>query len=245
MATDGGPAGPEAPQRRGFDAADPSTTVEELLRARLSELLGGWRGAVEAALPTLAFVGVWMARADLHAAVVASGIAVVTLVVLRLIQRQTLRYALSSVVATAIAAAFALRSGKAEDAFLPTILWNLGMGVGYLVSVLARWPVLGFLVAAADPAVAEDPSAFVRWRRHPGMVAVCSRLTLVLAALMLVRVAIMLPLVFAGQVAALGFFKIVLGMPAYLAVVAIMAGMLMRGRTPLGEERPREDPSPR
>ena len=210
-------------------------TVEEFLRHRLSELLGGWRGALETGLPTVAFVVVWVLREDLRAALVASGVVVLALVLARLAARQTVRYALSSVAATAIAAVFALRTGRAEDAFLPSILWNLALGTVYLGSVVVRWPLMGFLIAAADPRAAEDPSVFRRWRDHPGLLAVCQRLTLVLAALMLARVAIMLPLYGAGEVALLGIAKIVLGWPAYLAVLAAMAALLMRGQTPLGE----------
>lgn len=213
-------------------------TVEGMLRERLSQLLGGWRGALEAALPTVAFVMVWMWRGDLRAALIASGAAVAAATALRLAQRQTTRYALSSVLATAIAAAFALRTGRAEDAFLPSILWNLAQGIGYLASVAVRWPLLGFVVAAADPRLSEEPDqvdlgVFTQWRRHAGTVRVCSRLTLVLAALMLLRVAIMLPLYYSGQIALLGVAKVLLGWPAYLVVVVVMAGMLLRGSTPL------------
>lgn len=215
-------------------------TVEGMLRERLAQLMGGWRGALEAAVPTVAFVMVWMWRADLQAAVIASGVAVAIAVAVRLVQRQTIRFALSSVFATAIAAGFALRTGRAEDAFLPPILWNLAQGVGYLVSVLVRWPVMGFLVAMADPRLSEEPDKvdlgmFTQWRRHAGTVKVCSRLTLVLAALMLGRAVIMLPVYFAGQVALLGILKIILGWPTYLLVVAVMAAMLLRGETPLDD----------
>ncbi|GAB77590.1 Protein of unknown function [Austwickia chelonae] len=224
-------------------------TVEGILRDRLSQLLGGWRGAVEAGVPTVAFILVWAWAGDLVKALVASGIAVLGAVVLRVVQRQTVRYALSSVLATAIAAAFALRTGRAEDAFLPSILWNLAQGAGFLVSVLVRWPVMGFMVAAADPRLTEDPEdvdlgVFTRWRRHPGMVRVCSRITLLLAALMLGRAAIMLPLYAAGQVALLGTAKLVLGWPTYLLVVGVIAAMLLRGNTPLDEQEnePWSDP---
>lgn len=203
------------------------------MRQRLSELLGGWRGALETAIPTVAFVAGWMLTDEVRPAVVASVVAVLILVGMRLLQRQTVRYALSSVLATAIAAVFALRTGQAEAAFLPGILWNMAMGIAALVSVALRWPLLGFVVAAADPQIAEDPAAFTRWREHDGMVTVGRRLTLVLVILFLVRVAIMLPLYFAGQVAWLGVAKIALGWPAYVAAIAVMAGMLLRGRTPL------------
>lgn len=219
-------------------------TVEAMLRQRLEQVIGGWRGAVEAAAPTIAFVAVWTWRADLRSALLAAGVAVLLGVVLRLAQRQTLQYALSSVLVTAVAAIFALRSGRAEDAFLPGILWNVALGVVFLGSVLARWPAVGFVVAAADPRLAEDPenvdlSLFTQWRAHSGTVRVAARLTLVLAGLFLARVAIMLPMYLAGEVALLGVAKVVLGWPAYVAVIALMAAILARGHTPLDEPEPR------
>lgn len=223
----------------------PAATVEAMLRDRLEQVIGGARGAVEAAVPTIAFVVVWTWRGDLRAAVAAAGGAVLLAVLLRLAQRQTVQYALSAVLVTAVAAVFALRSGRAEDAFLPGILWNLTLGVGFLVSVLARCPVVGFVVAAADPRLAADPenvelSLLTQWRSHAGTVRVAARLTLVLAALFLARAAIMLPMYLAGQVALLGIAKLVLGWPAYVAVIAALAAVLARGRTPLDDPAPPE-----
>jgi hypothetical protein len=129
-----------------------------------------------------------------------------------------------------IAAFFALRSGKAEAAFLPGILTSAGWGVASLFSVVVRWPVVGFLAAVGDPKMAEDPTA---WRRDRGLVAVCQRLTMVLVALYAVRVVVMFPLYLAGQVPLLGVAKIALGWPAYLVALAIMGMILVRGETPL------------
>jgi hypothetical protein len=136
---------------------------------------------------------------------------------------------LQAVVPTAIAAFFALRSGRAEDAFLPGIIWNAVMAAVAVLSVVTRWPLVGFMVAAGDPELAEDP---LGWRRDRGLVRVCTRLTLVLIALFAVRLAIMVPLYLAGQVAALGVAKVVLGWPLWLAGVAVMGVLLVRGRTP-------------
>lgn len=209
--------------------AHPAPTVEEIIRHRLSTALGGWRGSVETALPMVAFVAVWTWRKDVMTAVVTAGVVTALLAGFRLVQRQSLQFVLSAVFATAIAAFFALRSGKAEDAFLPGIIVSAGWGLATLLSVLVRWPVVGFLVGAGDPRMAEDPFA---WRRDPGLVRVCQRLTLVLVALYAVRVAVMLPLYFASEVAWLGVAKVGLGWPAWLAAVAIMGVMLVRGETP-------------
>lgn len=205
-------------------------TVESLIRERLSSAMGGARGSFEAALPTVAFVVAWTWRHDVKIAVIASAAIVAILLVVRLATRQTPRYVLSAIFATAIAAFFALRSGRPEAAFLPGILTSAAYGAAALVSVVVRWPLVGFIVAAGDPRMAEDPTA---WRRDRGLVTVCQRLTLVLVALYAVRVVVMFPLYLAGQVTLLGVSKIALGWPAYLCALAIMGMMLVRGKTPL------------
>jgi Protein of unknown function (DUF3159) len=204
-------------------------TVEELIRHRLSAALGGWRGSLETALPTIAFVGVWSWRQDLRQAVWTAVAVAVVLALVRLVQRSSLQHVFGAVLATGLAAFFAMRSGKAEDAFLPGMLLSGAYLVGTLASILVRWPVVGFLVGAGDPRAAEDPFG---WRRDAGMVRVCSRLTWVLVALYVVRLSIQVPLYLAGQVAALGAAKIVLGWPLWIGGVAVMGWLLMRGNTP-------------
>jgi hypothetical protein len=216
-------------------------TVEAVIRQRLAQALGGWRGSLETALPTVAFVVVWLWRGDLTAALVATGVVTVVLAVARLVQRQSLQYVLSAVVPTAIAAVFALRSGRAQDAFLPGIIWNAVMCAAALVSVVVRWPLVGFMVGAGDPRMAEDP---VAWHRDRGLVRVCQRLTLVMVVTFGVRLLVMVPLYLAGDVALLGVAKVVLGWPLWLGAVAVMGLMLLRGHTPQQVEEPASPQEP-
>lgn len=219
---------------RGATAAATPTgdapTVEEVIRHRLAAALGGWRGSVETALPTVAFVAGWTVSQDVRTSVLAAAGVLVVLLALRLALRQTVRYVLTAVVATAVAAFFALRSGRAEAAFLPGILTTAAWLAGSLLSVVLRWPLVGFVVAAGAPDFQDDPTG---WRRDPGLMRVCQRLTLVLVGLYAVRLAVMVPMYLAGQVTALGVAKIVLGWPAYVVAVAVMGAMLVRGRTPV------------
>ncbi len=254
------PAAPTEPSAAAF------LTVEELLRARLSTVIGGWRGALESALPTIAFVLVWTLRQDVRSAVVAAAVTIVALGALRLARRETVRFLGYAAVAVAVAAFFALRSGKAEDAFLPGMIQTAAFGVAMLAANLVRWPLFGFLIAAGDPelvlasdrlkasgkkgaaqdeeararAAADEAAvkeAFTGWRRHPGIVSVASRLGWVIVGLDAVRLLIMVPLYLGGQVAALGVAKIVLGWPAYLLAVVVMGLVLLRGHTPLDKPR--------
>jgi hypothetical protein len=217
------------PASRG--AADPTAaTVEALIRHRLSTALGGWRGSVETALPTIAFVALYSWRRDVTVAAASALVIALVLAGIRVAQRSSLQHVLGAVFATAIAAFFAVRSGRAEDAFLPGILTNAGFLVATLLSIVTRWPAVGFLVGAGDPRAAEDPFA---WRRDRGMVRVCARLTWVLVATYLIRIAIMVPLYLAAEVAWLGAAKILLGWPLWVGAIAVMGWMLLAGHTPL------------
>ncbi|MGL4745098.1 MAG: DUF3159 domain-containing protein [Dermatophilaceae bacterium] len=205
-------------------------TVEVVIRARLAAALGGWRGSVETALPTVVFVVLWTWRRDVAvAAGVALGTAVV-LAVLRLVQRSPLTHVLGAVFATAVAAFFALRSGRAEDAFLPGILLSAGFLVSSVLSIALRWPAVGFIVAAGDPDAVQDPFG---WRRDRGMVRVCTRLTWVLVALYVIRLAVMAPLYLADEVVLLGTAKVALGWPLWVGALAVMGWLLMSGHTPV------------
>lgn len=205
-----------------------ATTVEEVVRARLVETVGGLRGSLEAALPTVAFVLAWGLTQEVRTSLVAAAAVVAVALAVRLVQRQSARYVLSSLVALAIAAFFALRSGRAEDVFLPGILYSCALLALTMLSVVTRWPLVGFMVGATS----EDP---VAWRAHHGVVRLCQRLTLVLAGLYAVRVVIMLPLYLAGQVGWLGVCKVVLGWPLYLVALAAMGALLLKGRTPIDD----------
>lgn len=211
--------------------APAAETVEALIRHRLSVALGGWRGSVETALPTLVFVVAWsVSDHDVKAAAVAAVAVALVLAVLRVVQRSSLQHVGGAVFATAIAAFFALRSGEAQDAFLPGILTSVGFLVATLVSIVTRWPAVGFIVGAGDPRAAEDPFA---WRRDAGMVRVCVRLTWVLVAMYVIRVAVMVPLYLDERVTLLGVAKVALGWPLWVAGIAVMGWLLVSGHTPL------------
>jgi hypothetical protein len=201
-------------------------TVEALVRSQLSKALGGGRGIVEAAVPTVVFTLAWVLSANLRLSLALAGAAAVLLVGIRLLRRQTVQFVLNSLVGIAIAAVFALRSGRAEDAFLPGILYNGAYAVVLIGSVLLRWPVVGFMVGA----VTGDPTG---WRRDAAVVRLTTRLTLLLALPCVLRVLVQYPLYATGEVGWLGAAKIGLGWPLQVAALTAMVWLLARGRTPL------------
>jgi hypothetical protein len=223
-------------------------TVEAVVRAQLAKSLGGRRGMFEAAVPTILFTVTFLASHQLRLALVLSVAAAVALLVVRVVQRSSIQFVVNSLVGIAIGGFFAWRSarggGDAGDQalayFLPGILYNAGYAVVITVTILARWPVVGFMVGS----VAGDPTA---WHRDPQVVRLCSHLSWLLVLPCVLRVAVQLPLYLAGSngldsgaaIAALGVSKIVMGWPLQLAALAAMVWLLARNHTPV------EGPAPR
>ncbi len=201
-----------------------TVTIEALVRRQLAQALGGRRGIIEAAVPTASFTVCWVATHQLKLSLIVSAVLAVALLLARIVQRQTVQFVLNAVIGVAVASAFALHSGNAADAFLPGLLYNAGYAVALTVSVLVRWPIVGFLIGAVTGAPTE-------WHRDRALVRLCSRLTLVLALPCFIRVAVQYPLYHAGEAGWLGFAKLAMGWPLQIAALAVMAWMLGRNTT--------------
>jgi Protein of unknown function (DUF3159) len=204
------------------------STVEELVRHRLSDALGGRRGVVEGIVPTLGFTLLWITTHNLRLALAVGGTGVLVVLVIRLVQRSSIQYVLNAVFGIGIAAAFALKTGEAEDVFLPGILYNGGYFVLLALSALVRWPVVGFLVGS----VTGDPTG---WHADRQVVRLCSTLTWLLALPCALRFLVQYPLWVAGETAWLGITKLALGWPLQLAAFAAMGFVLARNHTPLDD----------
>ena len=207
-------------------AAVDALTVEEVIRHQLSQALGGKRGMAEGAIPTLGFTLTYILSKELKVALAVGAALAVVALIIRIVQKQPLQFVINSMVGIGIAAIFALRSGKAEDVFLPGIIYNAAYAALMTLSVLTRWPVVGIMIGSVTGDLAG-------WRSDPGIVRLCSRLTWLLVLPCAVRVAVQYPLYLAGEVGWLGATKIALGWPLQIAALSAMAVVLARGRTPL------------
>ncbi len=163
----------------------------------------------ETSLPAVAFVVAYTASgSDTNtAATVAVALALV-LSIARLVRRQSPMYALSGLVGVAFAAFVATRSGRAEDFFLPGLLANAAYASAFLISLAARWPLVGVIVAKLD---GEDNA----WRSDPLRMRAFVRATWLWAGLFSLRLLVQLPLYAAGAVVALGVAKTAMGLPLF------------------------------
>lgn len=226
-------------------------TVEAVVRKQLSQALGGRRGMVEAAVPTILFTVLWLSTKELRPALYVSIAAAVALLLVRLVQRSTVQFCVNALVGIGIGWFFVWRSaasgGSADDQalayFLPGILYNSAYAVVLSLTCLIGWPIVGFMVGS----VTGDPTA---WHDNRQVVRLCTALTWMLALPCVLRVAVQAPIWLTAKsgsmdadtaVALLGVLKIGLGWPLQLATLAGMVWLLARNHTPLedaGEPEP-------
>lgn len=218
-------------------------TVEEVVRRQLSTALGGRRGMLEAAVPTIVFTVLWLTTRELRLALAVSVGAALVLLAVRLVQRSSVQFVVNALVGIGIGWVFvtisASRGGSEDDQalayFLPGILYNSGYFVLMAFTCLIGWPLVGFMVGS----VTGDPTA---WHADKQVVRLCARLTWLLALPCLLRAVVQGPIWLAGNadaidvdaaIAALGVLKIALGWPLQLAALGAMLWLLGRNRTPV------------
>jgi hypothetical protein len=226
-------------------------TVEAVVRTQLAKALGGRRGMVEAALPTILFTLIWLTVEDLRTALLVSGGAALVLLVVRLVQRSTVQFVLNALLGIGMGWFFVHRAaaagGSAQDQalayFLPGILYNTGYAVLLAATCVVGWPLVGFMVGS----ITGDPT---EWHRDKQVVRLCTRLTWLLVLPCVLRAGVQTPIWLAGHsgamdadtaVAMLGVLKIVMGWPLQLAALGSMVWLLARNRTPV---EPALDPQP-
>ena len=250
------------------DAPDGKITFDRHL---VLDQLGGWRGMVDATLPTIAFVvanslaglraGIWTA---LGAAVLVFG--------LRLVRRESVQQGVSGLFAVAVAVAIAWRTGEARDFFTLGLIRNAGIGVVLLASILVRRPLVGVVAEFLAPShlggmaghslpslrdlrsrrktpapAAEDapaPSGAERapdavadrhWRDDPRLLKAYSWLTVLWAAVFLLRAGLTWFYYRRDDVEMLGAVSVALGLPVtavQLVITLWVVSRLHRHRAP-------------
>lgn len=218
-------------------------TVEAVVRRQLSKALGGIRGILEAAVPTIMFTVTFLLTRDIRTALYISVAGVLVLLVARIIQRSTIQFVFNSLVGIGVGAAFAWNSARsggdsgdqALAYFLPGLLYNSVYAVVLILSVVVGWPLVGFLVGS----VTGDPTA---WHRDHQIVRLCRNLTWMLVLPCVLRVLVQGPIYLSGKqgladkdvmVGLLGASKLAMGWPLQVAALAAMIYLLGRNRIPV------------
>ncbi|MFC8599734.1 DUF3159 domain-containing protein [Isoptericola sp. NPDC057191] len=113
-----------------------------------AQAVGGVRGVIEAVLPGLVFVVLYVITSQLTWALVASVGAALVAVVARLAQRTPITQALGGLLGIGVGVFWAWRSGEAQDFYAWGLWTNAAYLAAILVSLALRWPVVGLVVEA-------------------------------------------------------------------------------------------------
>lgn len=180
----------------------------------LTGTVGGWRGVVESVVPGLVFVLVFVTTGHLGWTVAASAGLSVVFCLARLVRGQAPTQALSGLLGVGIGVVWALASGRGENYFAWGMVTAGTFALALLVSLLTRHAAVGEIAAL----VWGLPAG---WRTEGALAPLRRRfrgLTWVWTVMFLVRLGVQWPLWHAGEIAALGVAKLVLGLPLFALV---------------------------
>ncbi|MCP2260628.1 Protein of unknown function (DUF3159) [Streptoalloteichus tenebrarius] len=188
----------------------------------LAQLLGGRGAAVDATLPPVAFVAGWLLADESvpvgAAAALAAGAVVA---VWRLTRGDRPRAVVLGMLGVAVAAMIALRTGRAVDFFLVQMASNAASALAWAVSIVIRWPLLGVVVGTAL-------RQRTRWRRDPALLRAYSLASWVWVGQYVLRLAVFVPLWWAGAAVALSVARVALTWPLVAACLAVSWWVLRR-----------------
>jgi hypothetical protein len=175
-------------------------------------VIGGPRGIVESLLPGAVFTVFWAFTQDLRLSVVAALAPAIVLAAWRLVRREPLTQALTGVLGIGLGAVVALRTGRAQDFFVPGLVKNAGFTAVYAVSALVRWPLIGLALGLL---LGEG----THWRRVPRRMRAYLLATWLWAGMFAVRTLVQAWLYSRGDAVSLGFVNILLGLPLFALTI--------------------------
>ncbi|MEV6212736.1 DUF3159 domain-containing protein [Kitasatospora sp. NPDC051914] len=210
------------PGTPAHDEAASKEAAETVIKA-----FGGIRGMIDMTLPGLVFIVAFnLTHHVATAAWSALGLSAL-FVVVRLAKRETIQHAFSGVFGVAIGAWISMKTGKAENFYLPGLLYNVGYCVALAVSALVRWPLIGVMLG---PITGE----MFTWRtQNPGRLAAYTKATWAWVLIMGIKPLILFPLYFTGNVNLLGWLKVALGIPPMLLAMYVTWQILLKAPPPI------------
>ena len=193
----------------------------QLNKKSLLDGIGGPLGIAEAILPATLFSFSFALTKDPWVAVAIAASSALIFILIRVFQRKALTQAVVGALAIALAAFLALRDGgQAADYFVPGFITNASYGTVLLLSVLIRRPIMGY--------AAQLLFGLSDWRKEKLVYRRLRLVTLVWVCFFGLRLAVQLPLYFAGAVEALALARAIMGAPLYAGLLALSWILLKR-----------------
>jgi hypothetical protein len=195
--------------------------IATLDRDSLMASVGGWLGIIQSSIPAALFVLVFALSKNTVAAVVVSLGVASGFVVLQLVTRKPVTQAIAGALGIGLSAYLTLRDGgHPADYFIQGFFTNIAYGLVLAISILVRWPAIGFLVGLFR----SEP---LGWRVDKKLLRRADLSTALFVALFSLRLAVQLPLYFANQIEALGIARVAMGVPLY-ALCIWLSWLLLR-----------------
>lgn len=179
-------------------------------KAKIVNAMGGKKGLLDSGLPALIFLMIFNITKEVQQAAYGALALSLILTIVRLAKRETIQHAISGVIGVALCAWLSNRSGKAEDFYLPGLWTNAIYGAVYLVSIFARWPIIGMIIG---PLLEEN----FRWRKDSERTKVYLKATWLWVGMFTARLLVQYPLYISGNVNALGTARLIMGYPLFIA----------------------------
>jgi hypothetical protein len=199
---------------------------------QIAEQLGGVRGLIESSVPVLAFVvlnvllgDTWLDLEKRTALYWAIGGAVGTAVLIgafRLMRKQSVRHAVNGIFGIAVGAILAWRTGDAKNFYLPGILITLAQVAVFVLSVMVRRPIVGYVWGVLANGGKHD------WLENSRLFRTFQWLTLVWAGSLFVRAGVQGWLWLRDEATAIGIVRILISWPIYAATFAFTVWAVRR-----------------
>ena len=215
------------------DGGNPLDNMREQYRAQMLASIGGWSGTVIAAVPTVVFVAV-NSFAGLRPAIFAAVGSAIVLAIYRLLRRQPIQQALTGLFGVLIASIIAARTGHAKGYFLFGIWTSFAYGGAFVVSMLARRPIVGLGWEFLDPTPLPDDRP---WYRSRPLLRAYDLATILAATIFLARGVVQLALFRDNATGWLAVARIAMGYPLYIAAVGFGFWIVNRARRRMAREQ--------
>jgi len=197
--------------------------IDEQEERNLLDEMGGPQGIADSSLPGLLFVAVYsISGADLQLSAISAVALGAIIGVFRLIRGESAKYAAAGFIGVAIAGFIATRTGRAEDFFLPGLLFNAGYAMAYAVSIFVGWPLIGVFLG---PLMGDG----MNWRKDPERVKLFNRASWIWVGMFVARLLVQLPLYLSGALLALGIAKTAMGLPVFALTIWLTYLILRKG----------------
>jgi hypothetical protein len=188
----------------------------------VSEAVGGVRGAIESVLPGLAFVLVFVITRNLGLTVIIAAAISLVSVVVRLIERQQVRSALTGVLSIVVCLVWAWVSKDAKNFYLPGFLTNAFWILVLVVSLLVKIPGIGALVELIHTTIGDGVRTWLAsWRSDSKLVHAYVVTTWVWIGMFAARLLVQVPLYLGNSVGFLGTARLVMGVPLFALTIWI------------------------